>query len=229
MSVNGYQDEKAKESNKLAASKEEEEQDFDNDNIQDTSLQQEKRRYINVFCCQMSIGILVTYTYIAMSIFMNMLNRILFHTYKFRFNFTILFLQQLFCLVTFLILSKTSQAYRDKSGEINYSDYKRLRKNYISFTIVFILNNLIGFIGSQLIVNTPMFLTLRKLVLVMTYLNDIIIGKKKLSCFTSSCILVVTFGTVIAGIEDFSADYVGYIIVIIKHILFIFGRYFKKN
>ena len=45
MSVNGYQDEKAKESNKLAASKEEEEQDFDNDNIQDTSLQQEKRRY----------------------------------------------------------------------------------------------------------------------------------------------------------------------------------------
>lgn len=45
MSVNGYQDEKGKESNKLAASKEEEEQDIDNDNIQDTSLQQEKRRY----------------------------------------------------------------------------------------------------------------------------------------------------------------------------------------
>ena len=233
MSVNGYQDEKGKESNKLAASKEEEEQDIDNDNIQDTSLQQEKRRYINVFCCQMSIGILVTYIYIAMSIFMNMFNRILFHTYKFRFNFTILFLQQLFCLVTFLILSKASQAYRNKSGEINYSDYKRLRKNYISFTIVFILNNLIGFIGSQLIANTPMFLTLRKLVLVMTYLNDIMIGKKKLSCFTSTCVLVVTFGTVIAGIEDFSADYVGYIIVIIYNVLTVINNKmtetFKKN
>ena len=228
MSVNGYQDEKGKESNKLAASKEEEEQDIDNDNIQDTSLQQEKRRYINVFCCQMSIGILVTYIYIAMSIFMNMFNRILFHTYKFRFNFTILFLQQLFCLVTFLILSKASQAYRNKSGEINYSDYKRLRKNYISFTIVFILNNLIGFIGSQLITNTPMFLTLRKLVLVMAYLNDIMIGKRKLSCFTSTCVLVVTFGTVIAGIEDFSADYVGYIIVIIKYILFILEDILKN-
>jgi drug/metabolite transporter (DMT)-like permease len=78
---------------------------------------------------------------------------------------------------------------------------------------------LIGFIGSQLIVNTPMFLTLRKLVLVMIYLNDVFIGKKKLSCFTSTCVLVVTFGTVLAGIEDFSADYVGYIIVIIYNAL----------
>jgi len=150
---------------------------------------------------------------------MNMFNRIIFHTYKFRFNFTILFLQQLFCLVTFLILSKTSQTYRNKAGEISYSDYKKLRKNYTTFAIVFILNNLIGFIGSQLIVNTPMFLTMRKFVLVMIYLNDIMIGKKKLSCFTSICVLFITFGTFIAGIEDFSADYIGYIIVIIYNAL----------
>ena len=215
MSKNDFQDEKAKESNELTSSKEEEEQYIDKDNKQDTSLQQEKKRYINFFFCQVSIGILVTYIYITISIFMNMFNRILFHTYKFRFNFTILFLQQLFFLVSFLILSQTSQIYRDKTGEISYNDYKRLRKNYISFAIVFILNNLTGFIGSQLIVNTAMFLTLRKLVLVMIYLNDIMIGKKKLSCFTSTCILVVTFGTIIAGIEDFSADYVGYIMIII--------------
>ena len=49
MAENDYQDEKTKESNKLAASKEEEEQDIDKDNKQDTSLQQEKRRYINFF------------------------------------------------------------------------------------------------------------------------------------------------------------------------------------
>jgi hypothetical protein len=73
-----------------------------------------------------------------------------------------------------------------------------------------------------------MFLTLRKLVLVMAYLNDIMIGKRKLSCFTSTCVLVVTFGTVIAGIEDFSADYVGYIIVIIKYILFILEDILKN-
>ena len=234
MSKNGYQDEKVKESNnKLDASKEEEEQYIDKDNKQDISLQQEKKRYVNFLFCQMSIGILVTYMYIAMSIFMNMFNRILFHTYKFRFNFTILFLQQLFCLVTFLILSQISQTYRDKTGEISYNDYKRLRKNYISFAIVFILNNLIGFIGSQLIVNTAMFLTMRKLVLVMIYLNDIIIGKKKLSCFTSTCILVVTFGTIIAGIEDFSAEYVGYIMIIIYNALTVtynkMTEIFKRN
>ena len=199
--------------------KKESDQDSDKEEAQDTSLQQEKKRYINFFFCQISIGIISTYLYIIVSICMNMINRILFHTYKFRFNFTILFCQQFFCLVTFIILSYTSQTYRDKAGEISYNDYKRLRKNYITFAIVFILNNLIGFIGSQLIVNTPMFLTLRKLVLVMIYLNDIIIGKKKLSCFTSVCVLVVTFGTVMAGIEDFSADYVGYIIVIIYNAL----------
>ena len=197
----------------------EENQDQEIEEVQDTALQQEKRRYINFICCQISIGILSTYFYIGMSICMNLINRILFHTYKFRFNFTILFCQQFFCLVTFVILSQTSQTYRDKAGEISYNDYKKLRKNYILFAVVFILNNLIGFIGSQLIVNTPMFLTLRKLVLVMIYLNDVFIGKKKLSCFTSTCVLVVTFGTVMAGIEDFSADYIGYIIVIVYNAL----------
>ena len=59
-----------------------------------------------------------------------------------------------------------------------------------------------------------MYLTLRKLVLVMIYLNDICIGKKKLSTFTSSCILLVTFGSVLAGIEDFTTDYIGYIYVL---------------
>ena len=193
----------------------ENEQSDDKEEVQDTNLQQEKRRYINFIFCQISVGIISTYLYIAMSICMNMINRILFHTYKFRFNFTILFSQQFFCLITFIILSYKSETYRNKAGELSYNDFKKLKKHYISFAIVFMLNNLIGFIGSQLIVNTPMFLTLRKLVLVMIYLNDVFIGKKKLSCFTSTCVLVVTFGTIMAGAEDFSADYLGYIIVII--------------
>ena len=165
----------------IASTKEEEADEIEE--VQDTALQQEKKKYINFIFCQMSIGILVTYLYIFMSICMNMINRILFHTYQFRFNFTILFCQQFFCLVTFVILSQTSQTYRDQAGEISYSDFKRLKNNYIKFAIVFILNNLVGFIGSQLIVNTPMFLTLRKLVLVMIYLNDIIFGKKKINLF----------------------------------------------
>ena len=147
-----------------------EEENDEIEEIQDTALQQEKKKYVNFFFFQISISIISTYFYIFMSICMNLINRILFHTYKFRFNFTILFAQQFFCLVTFVILSQTSQTYRNTAGEISYSDYKKLRQHYIKFAVVFILNNLIGFIGSQLIVNTPMFLTLRKLVLVMIYL-----------------------------------------------------------
>ena len=210
-----------------------EEENDEIEEIQDTALQQEKKKYINFFFFQISISIISTYFYIFMSICMNLINRILFHTYKFRFNFTILFAQQFFCLVTFVILSQTSQTYRNTAGEISYSDYKKLRQHYIKFAVVFILNNLIGFIGSQLIVNTPMFLTLRKLVLVMIYLYDIMIGKKKLSCFTSTCVLVVTLGTVMAGVEDFSADYIGYIIVIVYNALTVLynkmTETFKKN
>jgi hypothetical protein len=125
-----------------------------------------------------------------------------------------MFFQQFFCLLTFAILSKKSKTYKDKVGEISFQDFSKLKKNYIIFSLIFILNNITGFVGSQLIVNTPMYLTLRKLVLVMIYLNDLFIGKKQLSSFTTSCVLLVTFGSILAGIEDFSKDYLGYIIVI---------------
>ena len=85
----------------------------------------------------------------------------------------------------------------------------------------------------QLIINTPMYLTLRKLVLVMIYLYDIIIDKKKISNFTSTCIVLVTFGTILAGIEDFSSDYLGYLIVLIYNSLTVLynklTEIFKKN
>ena len=112
-----------------------------------------------------------------------------------------------------------SKTYRNKVGEISFYDFQTLQKNYISFCMIFILNNLSGFIGSQLIINTPMYLTLRKLVLVMIYLYDLIIDKKKISKFTSVCIILVTFGSVLAGIEDFSTDYLGYLIVLIYNSL----------
>ena len=213
--------------------KELEENEKDKDLIEDTSLQQEKKTYINLYFCQISVGIIFAYLYIIISILMNVINRVIFHTYKFRFNFTILFCQQFFCMLTFVILSKFSKTYKTKVGEISIKDFSTLKKNYIVFCLIFILNNLTGFIGSQLIINTPMYLTLRKLVLVMIYLNDIFIGKKKISLFTSSCVFLVTFGSILAGIEDFSTDYVGYIVVILYNsFTVIYNKMtetFKKN
>ena len=188
-------------------------------NIDDSSLQQEKKTYINLYICQISVGIIFTYLYIIISVLMNVINRVIFHTYKFKFNFTILFCQQLFCLITFIYLSNKSEKFRNQVGELSFYDFKKLYKNYFLFSLVFLLNNLSGFIGNQLIINTPMFLTLRKLVLVMIYLYDILIGKKKLSCFTTSCVFMITFGSILAGIENFSSDYKGYIVVIIYNSL----------
>ena len=200
---------------------------------EDTSLQQEKKRYINLYFCQISIGIIFTLLYILISILMNVINRIIFHTYHFKFNFTILFFQQLFALITFTLLSKYSSTYRNKVGEISFDDFKSLYKNYVSFTLIFILNNLCGFIGSQKIVNTPMYLTLRKLVLVMIYLYDLLIDKKKIANFTTACIILVTFGTILAGIEDFSTDYLGYFIVLLYNSFTVLynklTEIFKKN
>jgi hypothetical protein len=122
-------------------------------------------------------------------------------------------------LITFIFLSFKSKKFRKRVGEISFFDFKKLYKNYFLFSFVFLLNNLFGFFGNQLIINTPMFLTLRKLVLVMIYFSDIFIGKKKLSCFITSCVFMVTFGSILAGIEDFSSDYKGYIVVIIYNSL----------
>ena len=200
---------------------------------EDTSLQQEKKSYINLYICQISVGIIFAYLYIAISILMNVINRIIFHTYYFKFNFTILFCQQLFCLITFIILSMYSKTYRNKVGEISFNDFQSLQTNYISFTLIFILNNLSGFIGSQLIENTAMYLTLRKTVLVMIYLYDLLVDKKQISQFTTVCIVLVSFGSVLAGIEDFTTDYLGYLIVLIYNSLTVFynklTEIFKKK
>ena len=176
---------------------------------------EEKKTYVGFYFFDISVGILVTYSYMIMSILMNIINRILFHQYKFKFSFTLMFLQQLLCMITFIFLSRKSKIFQEKVGEISLKDFQSLRNNYISFALVFILNNLTGFYGNQLIVNTPMFLTLRKLLLVMFFLTDLFLGKKKFEIFTALCIFLVTFGTFLAGIEDFSADYIGYIVVIV--------------
>jgi drug/metabolite transporter (DMT)-like permease len=70
-------------------------------------------------------------------------------------------------------------------------------------------NTIIIFVGTQMIINASMFQTLRKLVLVKVYFLDLLYGKKKISCFTSICVFMVTIGSVLAGVDTFSRDYLG--------------------
>ena len=80
-------------------------------------VEQEKKRYINLFFCKLSIGIIFTYIFIICSITINIVNRVIFWRYKFKFNATLIFLQQLFCMIFFTIVSKQSKLFNSKSSK----------------------------------------------------------------------------------------------------------------
>jgi drug/metabolite transporter (DMT)-like permease len=118
-------------------------------------------------------------------------------------------LQQIFCIIFFYIVSHKSQTFKSKAGEITFQDFYALKFYYFSFATVFMLNTIVIFIGTQMIINASMFQTLRKLVLVKVYFIDLFFGKKKITCFTSICVFMVTIGSVLAGVDTFSRDYLG--------------------
>ena len=76
-------------------------------------------KYINLCFCHLSIGIIFTYIFIVCSIILNVVNRIIFWKYKFEFNITLIFLQQLFCMIFFIILSKQSKLFNKETGIVS--------------------------------------------------------------------------------------------------------------
>ena len=185
-----------------------------------TDVDEEPKTYINFYCCKMSINILFTLSYVTAAVLLNILNRVVFYTYHFnKYNFTYTLLQQLFCIVFFYIVSHKSETFKSQAGEISFNDFLKLKFYYITFAIIFILNALFIFYGTQLIVNAAMFQTLRKLVLVIVYFIDLFCGYKKMSCFTSVCVFMVTFGGLLTGIDTFSRDYIGIAITMVSNII----------
>jgi drug/metabolite transporter (DMT)-like permease len=208
--------------------------DKNENNIKEKSeLQNEPKSYMNCHCCQISIGLILTYTYIFISIFLNLNNRIIYHKYNFRFNFTLLFIQQLFSLITFFILSFKSKTFKDKTGEISFKDFLKFKYYYLSFCIIFLCNMLSSFYGNQLVINVSMYVTLRKLVLVMIFFLDFFVFKKSIKLLTIFSVFLISIGTTLVSMDDFTSDYLGYIVVIINNSLTIiyvkFGENFKKK
>ena len=70
-----------------------------------------------------------------------------------------------------------------------------------------------------MIINAAMFQTLRKLVLVKVYIFDLFFGYKKISTFTSICVILVTIGGLLCGIDTFSRDYLGISLTMFSNIL----------
>ena len=224
------QDEKIVENSEKLVPKEE---NPDDNKKEKSDLQNEPKTYINCGCFQLSVGIIFTYIYIFLSISLNINNRIIYHNYKFQFNFTLMLFQQFFCLILFGYFGSRSKIFTQKTGEISFRDFYKFKYYYLSFGLIFILNILSSFYGNQLVINVSMFVTLRKLVTVMVFFIDYFLYKKPIKPFTILCIFLITFGTILIGSDDFTADYFGYAVVIINNILTIiyvkFSETFKKN
>ena len=192
--------------------------------------EEEPKEYINLFCCHLSLNIIYTLLYVSSAVFLNVINRVIFYTYHFnKYNFTFMLLQQLFCIVFFLILSHRSQTFKEKAGEISLSDFLTLKYYYFSFGIVFILNALVTIIGTQMIINAAMFQTLRKLVLVKVYIYDLFFGYKKISKFTSICVILVTVGGLLSGIDTFSRDYLGIAVTMVGNVITVAYNKFTES
>ena len=198
----------------------------DNINAQET---EPVKKYINFGCFELSIGIIYTYTYIIASILINIINRVIFLTYKFKFNFFFLFLQQIICLILFSVCGSKAKAFRKQAGEISLIDFLNFKYYYISFSSIFLFNVLSSFYANQIVVNTTMFVTLRKFVLLMIFIIDFFFAKKKFTSLTIICIFMMTTGTFIIGLDDFTTDYLGYFMVFVNNVATVIYIKFTEN
>ena len=141
--------------------------------------EEEPKTYVNFYFCKLSLNILYTITYVTAAVFLNITNRLVFYKYHFnQYNYTFMLLQQLFCIVFFYVVSNKSETFKAQAGEISFQDFYILKHYYISFAIVFMVNTIVIFVGTQMIINASMFQTLRKLVLVKVYFIDLFFGYK---------------------------------------------------
>ena len=177
----------------------------------------EKKKYISLYICQLSVGIIFTYIFITCSITINIVNRVIFWKYKFKFNFTLILLQQLFCMIFFSICSQKSQIFIEQTGGISFSDFWKLKYQYIGYCLFFILKTVTSFLGYQLVTNIPMYVNLRKFLTAMTFIYQYFFKKKKISKINIFVVILLTLGAFLTGIDDYSTDIKGYLAVFMKN------------
>ena len=140
----------------------------------------DNKTYLYLGCCHINIGLIYTYLYTISASGLNIINRIIFRNYKFTFNFTYSFLQQLISLFLFTVIGSRNEFFKKNVGDLNLVEFFKFKYYYISFALISISNILIGFYGMQLINNVSMFLSLRKFTTVMLFILDLFYDKKKL-------------------------------------------------
>ena len=173
----------------------------------------DKKTYLNLYCCQINIGLIFTYIYIFVSASLNVINRILFQNYNFHFNFTLSLAQQFTSLLLYTFASR-NKTFIKHAGNINFQDFWQNKFLFLSFSFFFMANILFNFYGNQMVPNVNMFLSLRKLNAIALFLMDIYIGKKKFSCVTISSIFLIVGGAFVIGYDKLDSNLIGYLVVL---------------
>ena len=169
------------------------------------------KKYLNLCVCHLNLGLIFVYIYILASSLSSIITRIVFHSYKFKFNFTLFFFEQTVCTIIFSFFKNNIQI-----------DFQTFLKNiyfYIIFSTIYILNVLSVFYGHQLVMNVSMYFSLKKLTPLMLFFIDCFIGKKKISIITILSIFLIVGGSILVAKDSFTKDYLGCGIVLISNIL----------
>ena len=169
------------------------------------------KKYLNLGLCHLNFGFIFVYIYILASSLSSIITRIVFHSYNFKFNFTLFFFEQTVCTIIFSFFKNNIQI-----------DFQTFLKNiyfYIIFSTIYILNVLSVFYGHQLVMNVSMYFSLKKLTPVMLFFIDCFIGKKKISIITILSIFLIVGGSILVAKDSFTKDYLGCGIVLISNIL----------
>ena len=188
----------------------------------------DEKKYYNFYFFSITDNIIITYVYILSSIFMNIINRIIFNKYNFKFNFTYMLMQQIFSLIFFVFIGPRFKRFRETLGQTSFNEFFRLKKHIIIFSCLFILNILTSFIGNQK-VNTAMFLMLRKFLPAMTFLYDKLLKNKQMPSYISKTVFITVIGTILTGYNDFTSDGFGYLIVFINNLLSVLYAQYSEN
>ena len=190
---------------------------------------QEKKSYINLYFCNISVGIIFTYVFVLCSITSNIIDRAIFYKFEFEFKVFLLLIQEIFNILFYLIASNKSKVFKNLSGEISFRDFYILKFQYIGYTLFSILQALISLLGYQLVKNIPMYVNLRKLVSVMIFTYQFFFKKKKITKVNIVVVVFLTAGAILAGIDDYDTDYMGYLVIFCKNSLNVINLEISEN
>ena len=189
----------------------------------------QEKKYLNFYCCKITTNIMITYIFIFCTISINIINRVIFYTYEFEFEIFLILIQEIFNLIFFIVIFYKMNSFKEEAGELSFQDFKKLKYQYIGYSLFTLLKSLVSLLGYQLVKNIPMYVNLRKLVTIMVFIYQYFFKKQKIGKIKILVVILLTLGAILTGIDDYSTDYLGYLIVFAKNTLSVINLEISEN